>query len=575
MKNIRLELLEDGVGIAYMDMPGRPFNIFSEEMMDDCDELIDTVLDKGLCALVLASAKGTFAAGADLGMIQDFANMRFHADDASMKNRFSRLGQIFRRLEQLPMPTVAAVNGLALGGGLEVALSCHKRVCVNSEAPILGLPEIQLGLLPGAGGTQRLPRLVGLEIATKMLLIGNPVNSAQALSMGLVDAVCEADAVVEEAVSMARGMAAGARWDSDNWSVPAADIAICSGAGWSQHALEWAGLNRRDQLLYPAVNAIINCLGEGLPLDIDSGFQREWNIFVGLMKDPVVANMVVTCFLNKTAASKRALKPQPKGVELSSYHWASSLSEPKKLSRKLTAVEPLDADVVIVDTTAGSGADNEVILLPLGPNNSWVSEADASRPAQTIGFVSDLPLVEAVEVLHAGDELTAKAVALALAKGKIPVLIERPEGVLKPVLDKLAACLADAGDRDSLLASLVRVELDSSLKLIDNSLTLPTVQDVVEVDPAAGLNVLAEMALVAYGCLIDGAINDPEMLDVLMVYGLGFPKWTGGAISFLTMLQRGEIASELLSDSVRKRVSEISAPLKEQAVYLPVARSAA
>lgn len=570
MKNIRLELLDDGVGIAYMDMPGRPFNIFSEEMMDDCDELIDRVLEQKLSGLVLASAKGSFAAGADLGMIQDFANMRFHADDATMKNRFSRLGRIFRRLEQLPVPTVAAVNGLALGGGLEVALACHARVCVNSSAPILGLPEIQLGLLPGAGGTQRLPRVIGLEAATKMLLDGNPVNSDQALALGLVEQVCAAEQLLDQAVKMVRSMSVGARWDSEGWSVAAADITTCSGENWPQQALSWVGLTPRDQLLYPAVNAIISCLGEGLPLDIDSGFQKEWNIFVGLMKDPVVANMVVTCFLNKTAAPKRALQSLPDADTVSSYYWASRLPEPKRLTRKFAAVGASEADVVITDVAAVSGADNEIVLLARGGTEDVCNSA-----LQFIGFASDLSSVEAVEVFQAAGKLSARAVAVASAMGKIPVMVGRSEGVLQPVLNTLAAALSATENRDALLSSLVAVELDSTLRLIDSNLSLPDAQACSDADRQPGLNLLAEMSLVAYRCLLNGTIEDPEMLDVLMVYGLGFPKWTGGAVSFLAMLQREEINPELLSDSVRRALAGISLPLKNQAAYEPVARAVA
>src|SRR5690606_12568284 len=105
--------------------------------------------------LIISSGKSSFVAGADLGMIQDFGAMRFRADWQQMRDRYSHLGKLFRRLEQLPLPVVAAVNGLALGGGLELAMACHARVCVDAPHAQLGLPEILLGLLPGAGGTQR------------------------------------------------------------------------------------------------------------------------------------------------------------------------------------------------------------------------------------------------------------------------------------------------------------------------------------------------------------------------------------------------------------------------------------
>lgn len=551
MKNIRLEVLDDGVGIAYMDMPGLPFNIFSEAMMDDCDALIDSAIAQNLNGLVLASAKGAFAAGADLGMIQDFANMRFHADDATMKNRFSRLGRIFRRLEQLPMPTVAAINGLALGGGLEVALACHARVCVRSESPFLGLPEIQLGLLPGAGGTQRLPRVVGLEAATRMLLNGNPVNAEQALAIGLVDAVCDAHDLLPRALEAVRHIPAGARWDQPDWTPPADDIARCASADWPQTALGWVGLTERDQLLYPAVNCIINCLGQGLPLDIDSGFQREWNIFVGLMKDPVVANMVVTCFLNKTSAPKLAVQQAGKAA-VASYAWLASVDAPKSLARKLDTVAPERADIVVSDT-----ADAQLVQLQ--------SALTASAAPAFIRYCGTFKRTAAVEVF-AGADLLAKTVALMQAAQKIPVIVNRPEGVLSPILTHLQQQFCEGGDA-SLLAAAQRVELDAAVRLVAPQAEFGPFT-ASESALAQGLNLLTELALIAFAQLQTGVISDPQALDVLMVYGLHFPEWTGGPIAFLAMAQRREFDVELLAPHLQAAIAAIDYDLKQQAAYV-------
>ena len=141
MENIALAIRGDGIGIgiATLDMPGRPFNVFSEQMMDDLELTLERACDE-LRGLVICSGKGSFMAGADLVMIRDFANMRFAADRQAMRDRFSRLGRLFRRIELAPIPIVAAINGLALGGGLELAMACHGRVCVNSDSALLGLP---------------------------------------------------------------------------------------------------------------------------------------------------------------------------------------------------------------------------------------------------------------------------------------------------------------------------------------------------------------------------------------------------------------------------------------------------
>jgi 3-hydroxyacyl-CoA dehydrogenase/enoyl-CoA hydratase/3-hydroxybutyryl-CoA epimerase len=301
MSNITLEVFDNRIGVATIDMPNRPFNVFSEEMMSDLESVVMQACAE-LQGLVISSGKRSFLAGADLVMIKDFARMRFDADRAEMKRRFSRLGRLFRSIEQSPIPIVAAVNGLALGGGLEVAMACHARVCIDVDAPILGLPEIKLGLLPGAGGTQRLPRIVGVERGLQMLLAGDPVTPADALNIGLVDRVVAASELVGEAVKLAGTIAPRARWDEPGWSPAESDLALARSDELAQLCVQWGGWATKQHDLYPAVDSIVRCVSEGFALSIDDGSEVEWDIFVDLMSDPVAANMVVTSFLNKGSA---------------------------------------------------------------------------------------------------------------------------------------------------------------------------------------------------------------------------------------------------------------------------------
>jgi len=151
-QNIKTVLGEDGVLLATIDMPGRSMNVFSFEMMDSLERLVDYVnSDDRIKAVVINSAKRAFIAGADLVMVRRFTEQAKTESHEVLADTCGRLGRIFRRLERSTKPYVTAVDGLALGGGLELCLACHARIVSDRRGVLLGLPEIKLGLLPGAG----------------------------------------------------------------------------------------------------------------------------------------------------------------------------------------------------------------------------------------------------------------------------------------------------------------------------------------------------------------------------------------------------------------------------------------
>ncbi|MBC7974258.1 MAG: enoyl-CoA hydratase/isomerase family protein, partial [Myxococcales bacterium] len=175
--------VEDGVAIITMDLPNEPVNKLNQAVKDDFIELMRRLDgDASIQAAVLISGKpDNFIAGAD---IEEFLAVR-SADDAE---RLSLDGQsLLDRLEQLRTPVVAAIHGACLGGGLETAMACAWRIGTDHSKTVLALPEVMLGLIPGAGGTQRLPRLVGLRNALDMILTGRNVRAKKALQMGLLD----------------------------------------------------------------------------------------------------------------------------------------------------------------------------------------------------------------------------------------------------------------------------------------------------------------------------------------------------------------------------------------------------
>lgn len=307
--NIQTELDADGILVARIDMPGRTMNVFSRAMMDSLESLIVFVAaESAVKGVVLTSGKSAFLAGADLDMIRVFTE-RAKVDAVPELNAlFGHLGRLFRRLELSTKPFVAAINGLALGGGLEVAMACHARVVLDDEKTVqLGLPEIKLGLLPGAGGTQRLPRLVGTAKGLNMLLTGDPVGPAEALTLKLVDAVVPADRLIDAGKALAKSVPTPrAPWDRAGATFDAAPFDF-SRASAAADVAQAVGIHAYQLRYYPAYNAIIDCVVGGWNLPLTPACEREMDIFVELMRDPVAGNMVRTLFLNRQKAAKLGL----------------------------------------------------------------------------------------------------------------------------------------------------------------------------------------------------------------------------------------------------------------------------
>ncbi|TRY30989.1 fatty acid oxidation complex subunit alpha FadJ [Aliiglaciecola sp. M165] len=195
-----LDVKDNGVAILSMDVPGESMNTLKIEFAEQISEMLDAIdSNKDIKGVVVVSGKdGSFVAGADISMLASCET----AEDAET---VSKGGQdIFQRMEDMRAHFVAAIHGPALGGGLELALACHSRVCSDDKKTQMGLPEVQLGLLPGSGGTQRLPRLIGIQKAMKMMLTGAPVRAKQALKSGIVDDMVPKSVLLDVAIEMAQ-----------------------------------------------------------------------------------------------------------------------------------------------------------------------------------------------------------------------------------------------------------------------------------------------------------------------------------------------------------------------------------
>lgn len=194
----------DGVAVITLNRPYK-LNALSSALLEDLELAVKACGAPEIGAVVITGSaeakKPAFAAGADIGEMADM--------DMLALRRHGRMGQaVFNAIERLEKPVIAAINGFALGGGMELAMACHVRYA--SEDALMGQPEINLGLIPGFGGTQRLTRLVGRGRALEMLLTGDPVKAAEAERLGLVNRVYPADALMDEVMGIAKKMAAGA-----------------------------------------------------------------------------------------------------------------------------------------------------------------------------------------------------------------------------------------------------------------------------------------------------------------------------------------------------------------------------
>ncbi len=200
--------VEDGVARVEIDLPGAKVNKLTTAWMTEFELLLDRLRTaERVRAVVLASAKpDTFIAGADIDEIEALESLEQARDKSSFGQR------VFDKLEELGKPVVAAIHGACLGGGCELVLACHHRLASDDPATRLGLPEVQLGIVPGFGGTQRLPRVVGLEAALDLILTGKQLDARQAFKFGLVDGIVYRALLVEEARRAALRLADSGRF---------------------------------------------------------------------------------------------------------------------------------------------------------------------------------------------------------------------------------------------------------------------------------------------------------------------------------------------------------------------------
>ncbi|EKT63815.1 fatty acid oxidation complex subunit alpha FadJ [Providencia burhodogranariea] len=273
----RFEVYSQSVGVIFIDVPNEKVNTLKAEFAQQFLAILQQAQStSGLKGLVVTSGKkDSFIAGADISMI---ANCK-SKDEASELSREGH--KLFDKLENYPLPIIAAIHGICLGGGLELALACHARVCSDDNKTRLGLPEVQLGLLPGSGGTQRLPKLIGIPKALELMLTGRQLTAKQAHRIGLVDDVVSGTILLDVAVNMVkRGKVhrAPVHWQSRLLSSKLFRNKVFSSA--KQTALN------KTKGHYPAPEKIIQVVKIGMEKGIKAGFEAEAKAFGELVMTP-------------------------------------------------------------------------------------------------------------------------------------------------------------------------------------------------------------------------------------------------------------------------------------------------
>src|SRR5262245_53497680 len=316
--NFKLDVDADGIALITWDAPGRSMNVIDLKSIEELAAVVERVAsDAAIKGAVVTSGKETFCAGADLTMLEvlsrEFADMvKAQGEEVAIKHLYEesrKLSLLYRRLETSGKPWVAAINGTALGGGFELCLACHHRIASDNPKTRVGLPEIKIGLFPGAGGTQRIARMLPPADALQFLLKGDQIRLAQAKGMKIIDAVVPAADLITAAKGWIKsGGKAKAPWDADGFRLPGGSV--YSKAGMQVFPAANAIYRRETYDNYPGARAIMQVVYEGLQLPLDLALRVESRWFARILRTPEAASMIRSLFVSMQELNKGARRPK-------------------------------------------------------------------------------------------------------------------------------------------------------------------------------------------------------------------------------------------------------------------------
>ena len=363
--NFKWDQDADGIVTLTWDTPDKPVNVLSMAAIGELAQVADAIsADAAIKGLIITSAKaGNFSAGADLDEMGAYAGKGGSEAAKQLFDAMMLLHRTFRKVETCGKPVVAALNGTALGGGLELALACHCRLMADDPRARVGFPEAQVGLIPGGGGTQRLPRMMPAMAALPFMLESKRVDPAAAAGMGIVQKVVPAAELLGAAKTWIKANPKAEQpWDKKEFRIPGGGPFSASGA--QVFIVGNAMLRQKTYDNYPAQRAIMSAVYEGLLVDIDTALKIEARHFVHVMLDPTSRNMIRTLFHSMQDLGKGARRPA-----------AESPADVKRLGvlgagvmgagiAYVSAVAGID--VTLIDTTeekAAGGKDHAAKLL--------------------------------------------------------------------------------------------------------------------------------------------------------------------------------------------------------------------
>ena len=554
---------DNGVADIIIDVKNQRMNILTPQLHRDIGNVARLLAsDDTAIGAVIQSAKSTFMAGGDLKRLAGLYDLNRSPAEAYEQSRTFSVA--LRQLETCGKPVAAAINGTALGGGLELALACHYRVAVNDPKVLLGQPETAVGLIPGAGGTQRLPRLIGMKEASDLILWGKFISPQEALALGVVDALAEPGDLVSAARQWVLEVANPTQpWDQRGFKIP-------GGAGLTSPAVSrllqllTAKIALKTRHNYPAPIAALRAIFKGTTMaSMDAALDVESREFSKLTRDVVARNMIRTLFLNRGIADKQSARPAD--IDKAEFRQVYLAGSDEFVSELRTACERAGTTVT-EDLNSASTATADIYILGPGTSDSElptiaaaaseavVLVANSDRPMKTYsesdfnaenlaGFHLPSPVkkagaVEIVRGAECGERSLAHAMDFAKSLRKTPT-IQNDSDELFSSHCRQAYIAAGKNMRiagvDPILienaarfAGMPRSPLEAVNEpgdTVATALNQPLIKDVKH-------RLLAAQALAAVEYWQQGLIEvvDGDLASVLC---WGFPTYTGGVFSYI------------------------------------------
>ena len=559
-KTLTYEVNDKGVAVITIDVKDRPVNVLTLDFYDDLHRVIGYFAqDENARAALIQSGKDTFFAGGDLKRLVNMYAMNRTPEVAYEQSRFFTTA--LRKFELCGKPMVVAINGSAMGGGLELALACNYRVVVDETKVFMGLPEVTLGLLPGGGGTQRMSRMLGVEKAAELILSGKTFSPEEALELGVVDAIVSRDELFSTAEKLLLGCEDSTRaWDRRGYALP-------GGSGLGSPKLNGifqklsCDVGAKYFHNYPAPIAALRCLFKGSSCSsIDKGLEVESREFSGLTGLVQTRNIIRTKFLNKGSLDRQVNRPL--GVDKSQVSRLALADSQKSDLPPGFEKSLVKAAIDLVPVERGEA---EIVLLPGLNSVEELKNIAQGIPEATIAICNAAAL-NAVVASEELEELAGRIVGVNISVTAEGGVIEI--GVLENDISSdasIARCFDLAKQlRMTPIRQLFREEWLSnaclqafqkaadqmtdegvSASLIVNGARfasygrLPDVQDSVDGEnldvEVVKQRFLSSQSLVAANYIEHGLITAVEA-DVLSLLACGYPSWTGGVVSYIDML---------------------------------------